>query len=263
MTLTSQLLFATGLHAVDYVVIVGYFLAMILIGVYFSRQQKSGEEYFIAGRSMPWIAVGLSLFSALLSTISYLAVPGETIHQGIAYCLGLLHIPFSYTVIYFVMLPFFMRLGVVSAYEYLEWRFNRTVRLLAASLFMIYVLGWMATVVLTCSVALTQMTGWPLWIVLVCNGLVSTLYATMGGMRAVIWTDVAQAILMLAGGLVSLVYVAVATQTTPADWWRDAAGVGHMDFPWFSFDPEVRRSVFWIVMNMFAWMICSTWPPCW
>ena len=73
---------AGGLHTVDYVVIVAYFAAMIAIGVYVSGKQSSGVEYFIAGRSMPWLAVGLSLFSALLSTISYLAVPGETIHQG-------------------------------------------------------------------------------------------------------------------------------------------------------------------------------------
>src|SRR5947207_1658865 len=93
---------AGGLHAIDYAVIVAYFAAMIAIGVYFSGKQSSGVEYFIAGRSMPWLAVGLSLFSALLSTISYLAVPGETIHQGLAYSFNLLHIPFSYGVIYFV-----------------------------------------------------------------------------------------------------------------------------------------------------------------
>src|SRR2546421_8945356 len=119
--MTGGFLFAEGgLHPADYTVIVVYFLAMIAIGVYFSGRQKSGEEYFIAGRSMPWLAVGLSLFSALLSTISYLAVPSETIHQGAAYGIGqLLHIPFSYAVVYFVLIPFFMRLRVVSAYEYL------------------------------------------------------------------------------------------------------------------------------------------------
>src|SRR5438105_3963322 len=120
-----MILFAEGgLHTGDYVVIVAYFLAMIGIGIYFSGKQSSGVEYFIAGRSMPWLAVGLSLFSALLSTISYLAVPGETIHQGFAYTLNLLHIPFSYAVIYFILIPFFMRLRVVSAYEYLERRFS-------------------------------------------------------------------------------------------------------------------------------------------
>ncbi|HMC66919.1 MAG TPA: sodium/solute symporter [Gemmataceae bacterium] len=246
-----------GLQAADYVVVILYFIFMIWIGVYFSGRQKSGEDYFVAGRSMPWIAVGLSLFSALLSTISYLAVPGETISQGFAYCLGLLHIPFSYAVIYFVLIPFFMRLGVVSAYEYLERRFSRVVRVFGAGLFMLYCLGWMATVVLTCSVGLQQMTGWPLWVILICNGLVSTVYTTLGGMRAVIWTDVAQAVLMLGGGVLTLIYVGLATNTTPADWWRDAEGIGRLDFPWFSLNPSVRQSVFWIAMNMFAWMICT------
>lgn len=258
MTTRVTLLFAEGgLQAADYVVIVLYFLGMIAIGAYFSGKQKSSEDYFVAGRSMPWVAVGLSLFSALLSTISYLAIPGETIHQGFAYCLGLLHIPISYSVIYFVLIPFFMRLRVVSAYEYLERRFSPAVRSLGAGLFMLYCLGWMATVVLTCSVGLTQMTGWPLWIVLVCNGIVSTVYTCLGGIKAVIWTDVVQALLMLGGGILTLVFVGYSTGTTPADWWHDAQGVGRLDFPWFSLDPSVRKTVFWIALNMCAWMICT------
>jgi SSS family solute:Na+ symporter len=256
--MTSGILFAAGgLHYADYIVIVAYFVAMIAIGVYFSGKQSSGVEYFIAGRSMPWLAVGLSLFSALLSTISYLAVPGETIHQGIAYSLNLLHIPLSYGVIYFVLIPFFMRLRVVSAYEYLERRFGPGVRTFGATLFMLYCFGWMAAVVLTCSLGLQQMTGWPLWVIVVCNGLVSTVYTTIGGIRAVIWTDVAQAILMLAGGILTLVFVAVATDTTPVDWWHDAAGIGHTEFSWFSLDPSRRNVVFWIAANSFAWMICT------
>lgn len=248
---------AGGLQVADYVVIVVYFLAMIAIGVYFSGKQSSGVEYFIAGRSMPWLAVGLSLFSALLSTISYLAVPGETIHQGLAYSLNLLHIPFSYGVIYFVLIPFFMRLRVVSAYEYLERRFSPGVRTFGATLFVLYCFGWMAAVVLTCSLGLQQMTHWPLWVILVCNGMVATLYTTLGGIRAVIWTDVAQAILMLGGGIVTLVVVGVTTNTSPADWWRDATRIGHTEFSWFSLDPSARNVVFWIAMNSFAWMVCT------
>jgi SSS family solute:Na+ symporter len=255
----STAMFATGLHWADYAVIVVYFLAMIAIGAYFSGQ-KSGEEYFVGGRSMPWLAVGLSLFSALLSTISYLAVPGETILQGIGYCFNLLHIPFSYAVIYFLLIPFFMRLKVVSAYEYLERRFSPAVRMLGAGIFMLYCLGWMATVVLTCSVGLVQMTGWPLWMVLIANGLVSTVYTTMGGIRAVVWTDVVQAILMLAGGFLTLVWVGFTTDTTPMDWWRDAAaaeGLSRTDVVWFTFDPSVRNAVFWIALNSFAWMVAT------
>jgi SSS family solute:Na+ symporter len=256
--MTPGILFAAGgLQMADYVVIVVYFVAMIGIGIYFSGKQSSGVEYFIAGRSMPWLAVGLSLFSALLSTISYLAVPGETIYKGLAYSLNLLHIPFSYGVIYFVLIPFFMRLKVVSAYEYLERRFSPAVRTLGAVLFMFYCFGWMAAVVLTCSQGLAQMTHWPLWIILVCNGLVSTLYTTIGGIRAVIWTDVAQAILMLAGGFLTLVFVGMATDTTPVDWWEDARKIGHTDFSWFSLDPSQRNVAFWVAISSFAWMVCT------
>src|SRR5437868_3398047 len=115
---------------------------MIWIGVHFSKQKETGEEYFLAGRSMPWVAVGLSLFSALVSTASYLAVPGETIREGVGYFSSLIHVPFSYAFIYFLLVPFFMRLRVVSAYEYLEQRFGAGARLLGASVFIAYVFGW-------------------------------------------------------------------------------------------------------------------------
>lgn len=247
----------SGLHVSDYAVIVLYFAAMVAVGAYFSGRQKSSEEYFVAGRRMPWLAVGVSLFAALTSTISYLAVPGETIRSGIAYSTGsLVYHPFALAFVFVFVLPFFMRLRLVSAYEYLERRFDYRARAVGSAIFLAYACGWMAMVVLTCSKALAEMTGWPLWAVLVVNGLVSTLYTVMGGMRAVIWTDVAQAALMIGGGLVTLVYVGWATETTPADWWADASRLGQTEVAFFSWDPRERVTTVWVALNSFFWAIC-------
>jgi len=82
-----------GLHAVDYVVVFIYLASVLVAGWYFSRQQKRGEDYFVAGRQMPWFAVGLSIVATMLSTVTYLAAPGEVIRHGLALSIGWLAVP--------------------------------------------------------------------------------------------------------------------------------------------------------------------------
>src|SRR5690348_4350668 len=107
------------------------------ISIWFGRKQKSVDDFFIGGRHMPWFAVGLSIMATLFSTLTYLGAPGEMIKNGIALTTGTLAVPFSICVVFFLWIPFFMRLRVTSAYEYLEWRFNYAVRAIAATLFLL------------------------------------------------------------------------------------------------------------------------------
>ena len=126
---SSYLLAATrGLRGIDYLVVLIYLGAVMGAGVFFSRQQQKSEDYFVAGRRMPWFAVGLSLVASLLSTLTYLGTPGELIKNGVAQAIGWLTIPFSFAWISLMWLPFFMRLGLTSVYEYLAKRFGPTAR---------------------------------------------------------------------------------------------------------------------------------------
>ena len=108
---------------------------------------------------MPWFAVGLSILATLFSTISYLGSPGEMIKHGIGMSLGILAAPFSMAVITLLWIPFFMRLKVTSAYEYLERRFNYPARLMGACLFILLRLGWMSMVIYAASMALDGVKG--------------------------------------------------------------------------------------------------------
>jgi len=101
---------AGGLQGLDYVVVGIYLLGVLAVGVYFSRHQSRSEDYFVGGRRMPWFAVGLSIMASLLSTISYLASPGEMIKNGPTLALAWLVIPFVFVVVSFVWLPFLMKL---------------------------------------------------------------------------------------------------------------------------------------------------------
>src|SRR5262245_21544306 len=107
----------SGLVALDYLGVAIYLLVTFGVVFWSSRKETTSEDFFLGSRRMPWLAVGMSLMATLLSTISYLAVPGEVIKNGVAIFAGYLGIPFSMCVVLFVWVPFFMRLRLTSAYE--------------------------------------------------------------------------------------------------------------------------------------------------
>ena len=122
-----------GLHGLDYGIILVYMAAVLALGWHLGRTQTKGEDFFLAGRKMPWFAVGLSLVATLLSTLTYLAAPGEVIQHGLALAIGWLGLPIAFVIVNFVWIPFFMRLRVTSIYEYLERRFGLAARWTAAA----------------------------------------------------------------------------------------------------------------------------------
>jgi len=257
-----------GLRSWDYMAVVLYLLGTIGIALYFAKRQGSTEEFFLGGRSMPWFAVGLSIMATLMSTISYLAHPGELIKNGITMLAGSMSIPLNVLVIFMLFVPFFMRLRLTSAYEYLELRFNYAARAIGATLFIFMRLGWMGVVVYTSSMALTEMTRGNIpaeyqdaliyWMI-IGVGVFATVYTVIGGMRAVIWTDVVQFVVLFGGTLITLGYIAFSTGTGPTDWWETASAVTakHTRPPIFSWDITTQRTIVWAVCMTFFWTMCT------
>ncbi|QDU45909.1 Sodium/glucose cotransporter [Symmachiella dynata] len=257
-----------GLSSYDYIAVAMYLLGTIGIALYFAKRQGSTEEFFLGGRNMPWFAVGLSIMATLMSTISYLAQPGELIKNGITMLVGTLAVPLNILVIFMLFVPFFMRLRLTSAYEFLELRFNYTARAMGAALFVFMRLGWMGVVVYTSSMALTAMTRGNIpqeyqsaliYFVIVGVGVFATVYTAVGGMRAVIWTDVVQFLVLFGGTLITLGYIATTTGTGPAHWWETASTVteSHASPPIFSWDIRVQRTMVWAICMVFFWTICT------
>lgn len=263
----TSLAIDSGLKMLDYAVIVLYMVSTFGIAVWFGRKQETTEDFFVGSRRMPWFAVGLSILATLFSTLTYLGMPGYTIKNGIALLLGFMAVPFSMTVVFFLWIPFFMRLRVTSAYEYLERRFNYGVRLIGATLFILLRLGWMSMVVYAASMALDRIKGgdfvflpghdifW--WIGAV--GVAAAIYTSVGGIQAMIWTDVLQCVLLLAGVLMVIFYVMIVDQTGPLDWLSIAANHSkdHIAIPLFSPDITVEITIAWVVINNFFWTICT------
>jgi SSS family transporter len=218
----------TAFSALDAAIIVAYLAVLTCVGVYFSRRQRSLDEYFLARRSMTWLPVGLSLMAALDSAIDYLMQPSSTIKYGLILLIGTSSWLCLYPWVAHVTLPFYRRLNYYTAYEYLEARFDVRVRTLAAGIFIVWRLGWMATAIYVPCLAISAATGGriPLAPTVFVLGCIVTLYTALGGVQAVIWNDVIQFCVRF-GGLTAV--VAIAAASVPGglgEIWRvaDAAG---------------------------------------
>ncbi len=233
-----------GLELVDWVLIGVYGLTVLAIGYYYSRRQETTQEYFTGGGAMSPFLIGISLFVTLLSTISYLAQPGEMIKHGPGILAGLLGIPFSYLIVGYWLLPALMRRRVTSVYELLEERLGISVRLLGASMFLALRLVWMMLLIYLTSSALATILGvderWVPLIAVAC-GFVSIIYTSLGGMRAVVVTDFLQ-FLLLFGGLLLTIGI-ITAQTGGFDWVPTKWEPTWDHQPFFSLNPEVRVTV--------------------
>ena len=145
---------------VDTTIVLVYFAVIILMGVFLSRKQVSTEEYFLGRRTMNWLIVGISIQASLMSTISYLSVPGEQIKNGLMCHAAFLGMFPAIGVINFLVLPYLLRMRITTIYELFERRFNLAVRMFGVVVFMMLRLIWIGAVVYFASFALAEITGW-------------------------------------------------------------------------------------------------------
>jgi len=198
---------------IDWAICGLYLLLVIGLGLFFSNKQKDNDDFFLGGRNMHWLPVGLSLFATTFSSNSFVGLPAEGAFGDYHQLLAIFFIPFvviPITCIWFI--PFYKGLGFISLYEYLERRFSRPVRLMASLIFMLYSAGWMGTMLLAVSrildVVLDTTSIVQTLSVIAVVGLLATIYTAVGGVKAVIWTDTIQAFALF-GGMVFLLALLV------------------------------------------------------
>ena len=196
-----------SLSFLDYVVLIGYFAAVIFIGLRFSKKQTSTEEYFLAGKSMSWLPLGISMYASLFSSISYLANPAETYQHDFQYFALNLIVPFAAVTAVILFVDFYSRLKIITIFQYLEMRFNGALRLLCSGIYMVARCLYAGIVLFALSMALGTTAGVRIEIVLLVVGGVSIVYTLLGGMKAVIWTDVMQFLILFGGVAASLCFV--------------------------------------------------------
>ena len=236
-----------------------YAIGMVVVGLYFSKKNNNTEDYLLGGRKMNPLMLGMSLFASLLSTISYLSYTGEMIRYGPMFITGAIAFPFVIFTVGSFMIPYFMKLRVTSAYEILEQRLGLSIRLLGSTLFTLIRLFWMAVIIhATTDKVLVPVLGLgESWTTPICilMGIVTITYTSLGGLRAVVFTDVIQSGILFGGGILT---VAIITnelgnfrELWPAEW------PTHWEKPNWGFDPEARMSLVSIFLAVFCWHTCT------
>ncbi len=187
--------------ALNYLVLGIYLAAMLGIGAFFSRKQESAEMFFLAGRKLPWLAVAMSMYASLTSAVTYLGVPGTAYAENIALVIVCIMSPVVAPVILLIFYPLYHRLRVTTSYEYVNQRFGKNAHYCVAGLFVLARLGWLGTVIYAPALAMSIATGIPLSGCIFMMGLLATAYTAMGGLAAVVWTDVIQFIILIGGAV--------------------------------------------------------------
>ncbi|WP_281658633.1 sodium:solute symporter [Halobacillus sp. Cin3] len=228
---------------IDYIIFVVYVLGTAFIGAAFGKNQKSTKDYFLGGRSIPWWAIGLSVMATQASAITFIGAPGWGYDGGLTRIITFINVPLAMAFLIATIVPFFYKTEVYTAYEYLERRFDVKTRTLTAGLFLI-ARGLATGVVLYApALVLSVITGVDVNIMIILMAVIAVSYTVLGGISAVIWTDVIQMVVLWIGAGLS---VFIIFQDVPGGWGEvmsTASQTGMLESIDFSTDLSVEYSI--------------------
>ncbi|MBT9777684.1 sodium/solute symporter [Clostridium sp. MCC353] len=198
-----------GFTTIDLIILVVYLGAVLFAGLYFSKKEMKGKEFFKGDGTIPWWVTSVSIFATLLSPISFLSLAGNS-YAGTWIMwfaqLGML-VAIPITIRFF--LPIYSKLDIDTAYHYLEIRFNsKGLRVLGAVMFIVYQIGRMSIIMYLPSMVLSKLTGINVNILIIAMGVIAIIYSYTGGLKSVLWTDFIQGSVLLVGVTFALFYLA-------------------------------------------------------
>ncbi|HRP30283.1 MAG TPA: sodium:solute symporter [Agriterribacter sp.] len=236
----------THLPLIDLIVILVYLLSMVLVGVYFSRKNKDAKQFTTASGNIPGWALGISLYATFLSSNTFLGVPGKAFGSNWNSLVFSLSMPFAAYFATRFFVPFYRTHGEVSAYTHLEKRFGPWARTYAMVCFILTQLARMGSIFFGIALTLQALTGVDMKTIMMVTGVCIILYTVMGGMEAVIWTEVVQGIIKTAGALIVLGIILYEMKGGVGEIYR--IGVSEHKFSLGSFSlTDFSSSTFWVV----------------
>jgi cyclically-permuted mutarotase family protein len=231
---------------INWSVIAIYLLFMVFLGFYFMKREEGTNTFFKGGQRIPWWAAGMSIFATMLSAITYMSIPAKSYATDWQYYIMAITIFILVLPVVRYYLPFFRKLNVTTAYEYLEKRFNYAIRLLTSSLFQVFLVARMALVLFLPSLALTTVTGINIYLCIVLMGVITILYCTMGGVEAVIWGDVIQGFVLLGGAIFVVIFMISGTEGGLNR--VIEITIEHEKMKIFDFVFDLSKTTFWVVL---------------
>ncbi|XP_013789203.1 sodium-coupled monocarboxylate transporter 2-like isoform X2 [Limulus polyphemus] len=241
----------------DYLVFSSMLVASAAIGIYYAcsgNKTNTTKELLMGNRAMRTFPVAMSVLASFMSAITLLGTPAEMYLYGTQYWMICLSFILVIPAAAYLYMPIFYNLGLTSAYEYLEKRFNRVIRTMASCVFSFQMMLYMAVVLYAPALALAQVTGLNMWLSVISIGVVCTFYTSIGGIKAVVWTDFFQVIMMF-GSIIVIVIKGAHDEGGIQQVWKTSEEGKRIEFFNFSPDPTVRHTVWSLgIGGYFTWL---------
>jgi len=232
--------------SLDWAVLAAYFAATMGIGLHFRRKSRSIEGFTAAGRALPGWACGLSIFGTYVSSISFLALPGKAYATNWNPFVFSLSLPLATWAAVRFFLPYYRASGDVSAYSHLERRFGPWARIYANLCYLLTQVARVGAVTYLMALPMSVLFGWDIRLIILFTGLCVTVYSFAGGIVAVIWTDVMQSFVLIAGALLCATILLFGMPGGPGQLF--AIAEEHHKFSLGSLGPALTEPTFWVVL---------------
>ena len=232
--------------AVNWLVIGLYLAAMAAMGFWFMRRNRTADDYFRAGGRLPWWVVSLSIYATMFSSITFLSIPAMSFLGDCRYYVLAFGILLMAPVVVKWYLPFFRRLNLTSAYEFLEVRFNLAARLFASAAFVAFMIARTAIVTYLPAVAIAAVTGCDVNAAIVAVTLVTVLYCAVGGVEAVVWSDFVQSVILIGSTVAILAFLILGTDGGLSGFVQMGEAAGK--FRTFDFALDWTKPCFWVAL---------------
>jgi len=234
------------LPVLDFTIIGIYLIAMVLVGFYFSRKNKNAEQFTVASGLIPGWAIGLSIYATFLSSNTFLGVPGKAYGGNWNAFVFSLSMPFAAWIAVKYFIPFYRNTGNISAYTHFEKRFGPWARVYAVICFLLTQIARMGSVFFGIALSLQALTGLSMKTIMIVMGISIILYTVSGGIKAVIWTEVVQAIIKTLGALL-IIYLVVSNIPGGFDKIVEIGKADHK-FSLGSFSLNLTEPTFWVIL---------------
>ena len=234
------------MSVIDIVVFIGYLLGVVLFGSSFYRKNKSSRAFTLGNNNIPTWVISMSIFATFVSSISYLALPGQAYQSNWNAFVFSLSIPFAIMMAVKFFVPLYRSVGSPSAYTYLEERFGPWAKYYASVMYLLTQLVRAGTILFLLALTLNIIIGWNITTIIIVTGLSVMLYSLLGGIQAVVWTDAIQGIILVLGAVVCAVILIFSMPEGPGQLFQIAAE--HQKFSLGSFSMNLSDSTFWVVL---------------
>ncbi len=233
------------MRTIDLLIFIVYLIGIVLFGISFYRKGRTSAEYSTGSGKIPAWVIGLSIFATFVSSISFLALPGIAFLSNWNAYVFSLSIPFAILMAVKFFVPLYRSVGSPSAYAYLEQRFGTWARIYVASFWVLTQVMRIATILYLLALPMYVLLGWDMRIIILITGVSVLIYSVLGGIKAVVWTDAIQAIVLIAGAVVTLGIIMFSLPGGVSRFFEVASA--HNKFSLGSLGLNFTESTFWVV----------------